>query len=249
MDRHTSRLRLHRNLRAHRGAFTLIELLVVLAILAILIGLLLPSLTMARRAAETARCANNLRQVGLAFQTYAGDHGFLPHGWNYAGGPLGTDRVSWVYYLEEYMPVGNDYWGIGPNRGGVFACPALRRISPLFYGFGYTAGYAANTDLLGYREVTSFFSILQRPVAIDRVSDPSSTFLVVDTWPQDAFNWQDPPGHPAFAVRPEDYDGSIANSMVPYRVKQHGGRANILFLDGHLATTAPGKHVDGKVTP
>ena len=56
-------------------AFTLIELLVVIAIIAILAALLLPALAKAKKAARRAQCVTNLKQVGLAFKVWEGDHG------------------------------------------------------------------------------------------------------------------------------------------------------------------------------
>ncbi len=57
-------------LTARRNGFTLIELLVVIAVIAILIALLLPAVQQAREAARKSQCKNNLKQIGLALQTY-----------------------------------------------------------------------------------------------------------------------------------------------------------------------------------
>ncbi|HVM46435.1 MAG TPA: DUF1559 domain-containing protein [Candidatus Acidoferrum sp.] len=70
-----------KNPASDRQAFTLVELLVVIAVVALLAALLLPALASAREKSRKAACISNLRQLGIAVQSYASDNeGKIPYG-------------------------------------------------------------------------------------------------------------------------------------------------------------------------
>ena len=99
------------------SAFTLIELLVVIAIIAILAALLLPALAKAKKAARRSQCVQNLKQVGLAFKVWEGDHGDKY--------PMAVSTASWG--SQETIACAAYSWG-----GGIVQYPAGYNVANVF---------------------------------------------------------------------------------------------------------------------
>jgi prepilin-type N-terminal cleavage/methylation domain-containing protein/prepilin-type processing-associated H-X9-DG protein len=98
--------------------FTLIELLVVIGIIAVLIGILLPVLRSARNAAVKAKCASNLRQIGVLFHMYANEYkGAFPD----SGIRFGTWELITIWHREHFVNT------LKLQSGAIFYCDAQNR--------------------------------------------------------------------------------------------------------------------------
>jgi prepilin-type N-terminal cleavage/methylation domain-containing protein len=118
--------------------FSLIELLISIAIIAVLLSILLPALSHAKRVSSKAVCASNLRQIGLAWDGYAADpqnRSQFPRAetspeWNFGGVRFrGTARIASLdmsrpinHYLDEHPQTTNDESG-NAALVGIFKCP------------------------------------------------------------------------------------------------------------------------------
>jgi len=160
-----------------RRAFTLVEMLVVIAVVALLVGLLLPALAGAREAGRGAACLSNLRQMFLACRIYADEHG----GYGPAIGQPWGKPPNWALVVQSYAGMAGETGAELYRAKSVLVCPTIDRA----FGVVMTRTYAMNgTGHAGadMGDATDYDLVDGRAhVRFDLVAFPDRTAILLDS--------------------------------------------------------------------
>jgi prepilin-type N-terminal cleavage/methylation domain-containing protein/prepilin-type processing-associated H-X9-DG protein len=193
------------------GGFTLIELMVVMAIIAILMALLLPSLARAKAKANQISCLNKMRQLTLSALMYAGDH-------NDEFPPRRTTTNAWPHKLKPYFTT----WQI-------IACPSdhFGVIGLVADDLNPNRSYLINgfNDYFKVNLSPSDYKLFQqwrysRGMKVAAIPKPSETVLFGEK------------RSGSFHVHMDTDQGKRGNDFEEIDHKRHGQGANFAFVDG-----------------
>lgn len=189
--------------KARIVAFTLVELLVVVAILALLLAILLPSLGAARAQSRAATCGTNLRELGIATHVYADENRDAL----IALLETRTGYVHWIQLLEPYI-----------KTPAICRCRDDQSTNWAKDPFHDTQGLRTTSFVLNH-EISPDLGIYKR----GQVQHPARTVFFAEFKDDQVGDHFHPESWALFLETPED----------ELALERHRGQANYWFIDGH----------------
>ena len=234
-----------RVIRSATKGFTLIELLVVIAIIAVLLSILMPAMRRVKEMARESACKSNLRSVGLALQMYLDDYErkipntgsanqFLwhaPDGITYL--KPGSSDSYWGLYYIDYV-----------KETKIFGCPSLVRAPEgLIYSYSnypdpgkiiQHAAFGLNHHSRNRGRNTNDIHRISEFIFCSDHAEPRP-----ECGTSDGFHNNDTPGAMNLTQyrsgsRAKQYRQIFRHNIRYADADRTGGRANILWLDGHV---------------
>ena len=208
---------------AARGGFTLVELLVVIAIIGVLIGLLLPAVQSAREASRRSKCANNMRQIGLAMRQFCDVHrGLWPANSDTTDSATSRPNVNgayhqaWIYAIAPFM---EDVDSIRICPDDKYADDRLAKSLTSYVLNGYLSTEAPQPFLNAWKLKCSSKTIVMFELANEKPQDTSEDHVHCWDWFKKSTVLQ----------------GLVWDSITgDVQVDRHGDTANYLYADGHV---------------
>ncbi|OGV49015.1 MAG: hypothetical protein A2017_15665 [Lentisphaerae bacterium GWF2_44_16] len=194
-----------------RKTFTLIELLIVIAIIAILSGLLLPALKMARESARAIECTGRMRQCGTAYFSYCSDNKDIGAPASEPDGQYSTWSMKLYYndYLKSFTSL------VCPSYPPYKEMP-IKSHTPYFC-FGLGGHYTQSTSYF----LNKAWYPTRSTVFLDSVTTEPSI-----TWTNDGYT-----GYSQLSYVRINRPGDVMKVHL-----RHNRKTNILYLDGHAAS-------------